>query len=86
MIEHRHCSAPVMSAFAEFERALIRERQREGIAVSKQRGGYQGRKKALIPEEIAQLKARAAAGESKTSLPQGAGISREMLYQYLRTS
>ncbi len=28
----------VMGAFAEFERALIRERQREGIAIAKQRG------------------------------------------------
>jgi len=28
----------VMGAFAQFERALIRERQREGIALAKQRG------------------------------------------------
>ena len=39
----------VMGAFAEFERALIRERQREGIALAKQRGAYRGRKKALAP-------------------------------------
>ncbi len=32
----------VMGAFAEFERALIRERQREGIAVAKKRGVYKG--------------------------------------------
>ncbi len=35
----------VMGAFAEFERALIRERQREGIALAKQRGAYQGPQK-----------------------------------------
>ncbi len=35
----------VMGAFAEFERALIRERQREGIALAKQRGAYRGRRK-----------------------------------------
>ncbi|MBA3469555.1 MAG: recombinase family protein [Herpetosiphonaceae bacterium] len=74
----------VMGAFAEFERALIRERQREGIAVAKQRGVYVGRKKALDPVAIAQLKARAAAGEPKASLAREAGISRETLYQYLR--
>src|SRR3546814_15905162 len=34
----------VMRAFAEFERALMRERQREGIAIAKQRGAYRGRK------------------------------------------
>jgi len=35
-----------MGAFAEFERALIRERKREGIALAKRRGAYRGRKKA----------------------------------------
>ncbi|RZI39663.1 recombinase family protein, partial [Herbaspirillum sp. HC18] len=34
----------VMGAFAEFERALIRERQREGIEVAKRAGRYTGRK------------------------------------------
>ena len=38
----------VVGAFAEFERALIHERQREGMALAKQRGAYRGRKKALI--------------------------------------
>jgi DNA invertase Pin-like site-specific DNA recombinase len=40
----------VMEAFAEFERALIRERQREGIALAKQRGAYRGRKRGLLDE------------------------------------
>jgi DNA invertase Pin-like site-specific DNA recombinase len=35
----------VMGAFAEFERALIRERHLEGIALAKKRGEYKGRKK-----------------------------------------
>ena len=30
----------VMGAFAEFERALLKERQREGIALTKQRGEH----------------------------------------------
>lgn len=75
----------VMGAFAEFERALIRERQREGIALAKQRGAYRGRKKALSPEQVAELRQRAAAGEQKTKLAREFGISRETLYQYLRT-
>ena len=40
-----HLMLSVMGAFAEFERTLIRERQREGIALVKQRGAYKGRKK-----------------------------------------
>ena len=74
----------VMGAFAEFERALIRERQREGIALAKQRGAYRGRKKALSIDEAASLKIRIANGEKKTLVARELGISRETLYQYLR--
>lgn len=74
----------VMGAFAEFERALIRERQREGIALAKQRGAYRGRKKALSAAQADELRQRAAAGEQKAKLAREFGISRETLYQYLR--
>jgi len=74
----------VMGAFAEFERALIRERQREGIALAKQRGVYRGRQKSLTAEQIEQLAHRAAAGESKSALAREFHISRETVYQYLR--
>jgi DNA invertase Pin-like site-specific DNA recombinase len=76
----------VMGAFAEFERALIRERQREGIALAKQRGAYRGRKKALSTEQITALQNRASAGEQKAKLAREYGISRETLYQYLKTT
>lgn len=74
----------VMGAFAEFERSLIRERQREGIALAKQRGVYRGRKKSLPDDKIAELRRRTAAGEKKAQLAREFGISRETLYQYLR--
>jgi DNA invertase Pin-like site-specific DNA recombinase len=76
----------VMGAFAEFERELIRERQREGIALAKQRGAYRGRKKMLSPEQVAMLRQRVAAGEQKAKLAREIGISRETLYQYLRAN
>ncbi|HZV20121.1 MAG TPA: recombinase family protein [Hyphomicrobiales bacterium] len=75
----------VMGAFAEFERALIRERQREGITLARQRGAYRGRKKSLSPDRIAELRRRAASGEKRLHLAKDFGISRETLYQYLRT-
>ncbi|OWW14103.1 hypothetical protein BUE65_20685 [Klebsiella variicola] len=62
----------------------IRERQREGIVLAKQRGAYRGRKKSLNSEQIAELKRRVAAGEQKTLVARDFGISRETLYQYLR--
>jgi DNA invertase Pin-like site-specific DNA recombinase len=74
----------VMGAFAEFERSLIRERQREGIALAKQRGAYKGRKKTLTPERAAELVQRAANGIPKSVLASDYGISRETVYQYLR--
>ena len=74
----------VMGAFAEFERALILERQREGIAVAKQRGVYTGRKPALTVGQVQQLRERAAAGERKSDLAREFGISRETVYSYLR--
>lgn len=73
----------VMGAFAEFERALIRERQREGIALAKERGAYRGRKKSLAPEQIAELRRRVDAGETKAQVARDFGISRETLYNYL---
>ncbi|WP_258725880.1 recombinase family protein [Cellulomonas sp. NS3] len=76
----------VMGAFAEFERALILERQREGIAAAKQRGVYTGRRPALTPESAQQLRERAAAGEPKSALAKEFGISRETLYSYLRAT
>jgi len=76
----------VMGAFAEFERALIRERQREGIAVAKQRGAYRGRKRSLSDEQLVELHRRVGAGERKASIARDLGISRETLYQYLRAA
>jgi len=74
----------VVGAFAEFERSLLKERQKEGIALAKQRGAYRGRKKVLTNEQITSLKNRASQGERKTHLAKEFGISRETLYQYLR--
>jgi len=74
----------VMGAFAEFERALIKERQREGIALAKQRGKYRGRKRVLSDADIDALKSRVSTGEKKAQVAREFGISRETLYQYLR--
>lgn len=76
----------VMGAFAEFERSLIRERQREGIALAKRRGVYRGRKKVLSNEQAARLRERVAAGEPKAAVARAFGISRETLYRYLDAS
>jgi DNA invertase Pin-like site-specific DNA recombinase len=75
----------MLSAFAQFERSLIKERQREGIALAKAKGTvYKGRKPALSAERVTQLRKHAATGGNKTKLAKEFGISREILYQYFR--
>lgn len=74
----------VMGAFAEFERSLIKERQREGIELAKKKGVYKGRKNALSPEQVNLLKERVAAGKQKASLARELGVSRDTIYKYLK--
>jgi len=44
-----------MGAFAQFEKELIRERQREGIAIAKREGKHSRRKPSLTPARAAEL-------------------------------
>jgi DNA invertase Pin-like site-specific DNA recombinase len=74
----------MLGAVAEFERSMIRERQREGIAIAKTKGVYTGRKPSLSPDQVQQLQDRCRTSESKTALAKEFGISRETLYAYIR--
>lgn len=58
----------MLGAVAEFERQILKERQREGIAIAKQKGVYKGRKASLSEDQIAELKALATSGEKKAAL------------------
>lgn len=75
----------MLGAFAEFERSLIRERQREGIEIAKKKGVYKGRKPSLNKTQADELRQRADNGEPKAALAREYGISRETVYQYLRS-
>lgn len=74
----------VMGAFAEFERALIKERQREGIAIAKQKGLYKGRKKVLSQTQIDEIKQKISEGLKKSHLAKSFNISRASIYNYLK--
>jgi DNA invertase Pin-like site-specific DNA recombinase len=78
----------LLGAVAEFERDLIRGRQREGIEIAKAKGIYKGRAPKLTSEQAQELKAKDAAnnGKGRTALAKAYGISRETLYQYLGTA
>lgn len=73
----------VMGAFAEFERELIRERQREGIAIAKKNGVYRGRKQSLTVEQIQEIKEKVELGIPKAKIARDLKISRQTLYDYI---
>jgi DNA invertase Pin-like site-specific DNA recombinase len=74
----------VMGAFAEFERALIKERQKEGIAIAKKEQKYLGRSKQLTSEQIVELRQMINDRYSKIEIAKKFGIHRTTLYQYLK--
>lgn len=73
----------IMGAVAEFERSLIRERQREGILLAKSRGAYKGRKP-INPEKMQEALKLIDEGLSKTKVCEKLKISRQTLYKYLK--
>jgi DNA invertase Pin-like site-specific DNA recombinase len=74
----------MLGAFAEFERSMIRERQREGIELAKAEGRMKGRPTSLTPDQIATIKQRAKQGESKVGLAAEFKVTRTTIYAALR--
>jgi DNA invertase Pin-like site-specific DNA recombinase len=72
----------MLGAVAEFERAMIRERQREGVAIAKAAGKYKGRRASLKVDQASELRERVAGGESVTALAREYGVSRQTVYNY----
>src|ERR1039458_4398749 len=73
----------LLGAVAEFERLMIRERQRGGIELAKKAGVYKGRKPSLSPVQVAEIRKRVNAGEKKARLAAEYQISRQTLYAAL---
>jgi DNA invertase Pin-like site-specific DNA recombinase len=72
----------MLGAVAEFERSMILERQREGIAIAKAAGKYKGRKASLTDPQVQQLRTRLAGRESVTALAKEFKVSRQTVYNY----
>jgi DNA invertase Pin-like site-specific DNA recombinase len=73
----------VMGGVAEFERAMIRERQLEGIAKAKQAGKYNGRKSTMTVAQIQAIRDRVASGENKSALAREFSVTRQTIYNLL---
>jgi len=74
----------MLASFSEFERELIKERQKEGVQIAKAKGLYKGRKQEMTPEKIAEIKHRVDSGDAKTTIAKDMGISRDTLYRYIK--
>ena len=69
----------MMAAIAEFERAMILERQKEGIAIAKREGKYKGRKSVSVPNIGEYYQRYMSRRGTKASIAQELGISRTTL-------
>lgn len=74
----------LLGAFAEFERAIIRERQAEGIAIAKANGKYKGRKRVLTEGQIDRARDRIGKGEGPSAIARELGVGRSTLYRALQ--
>lgn len=70
----------LLGAFAQFERAIIRKRQAEGIAQAKAKGVYRGRKASIDLAQVAKLSAE---GLGATAIAERLGIGRASVYRLL---
>ena len=70
----------MLGVFAQFETALRRERQMEGIAKAKAAGVYKGRKPTVPVEDVRRLKAE---GLSPTEISRQLKIGRASVYRAL---
>lgn len=73
----------MMGAFAEFERTMIKSRQREGIKKAKERGQQFGRKplKKKLVQEILNRKEK---GQSVIQISMAMNLGTSTVYKYLR--
>lgn len=75
----------IMGALAEFERALISERTKAGMAAARDRGSRIGRPHKILSDEIGQLRhAIEVEGMSKSAAARRFGVSRATLYRAFR--
>lgn len=72
----------MLGAVAEFERSLMLERQREGIAAAKEAGKYKGRPSTVM-SQAQTIRRMRAEGHSAIAIAKALGIARSGVYRAL---
>lgn len=75
----------ILGSIAQFERAIMLERQREGIAKAKADGKYLGRKP-TDADKVAEIKRLVAEGLSPTEAAGRVGVARATAYRALKVA
>jgi len=73
----------ILSSLAEWERAVIKSRQMEGVKIAQEKGIYKercGRKPKLTEEQILKVRQRIDAGENRTEIAKDMKVSRQTIY------
>lgn len=73
----------ILAGVATWEREIMLERQREGIAKAKGEGRYKGRKQEIDTEAVW---LRIANGESPSSIARDLGLARSSIYRHMPTA
>ena len=74
----------MLGAISSFERDLLLERQKEGIAIAKENGKYKGRKSKFSSAQIKDICQQFEQSTNKKALALELGISRTKLYDIVR--
>ena len=73
----------ILSSLAEWERAIIKARQMEGVKIAQEKGIYKercGRKPKLSEEQIKEVTKRVESGEKRSDVALAFGVSRQTVY------
>ncbi len=74
----------MLANFAQFERSLLKQRQREGIEAAKAAGKHLGRPRTLTKEQEAEIIQKKADGATPTQLAKEYGCSRPLIYKIVK--
>ena len=77
----------IMGSFAELERSMILERQREGVALAKKAGRYKGRAPAIRSNngKLAELERLYILSTPVAEMARQTKVSRQTIYSWLKT-
>ena len=73
----------ILSSLSEWERAVIKSRQMEGVKIAQEKGIYKercGRKPTLSEEQMKEVRKRVESGEKRSDVALAFGVSRQTVY------